>query len=62
MMAEHDQNNDEYKFAELDSYDMDQAGESDLDSEASFQSGKEGLTKKKILSETLLLLLGQLYL
>ncbi|HAT1774872.1 type IVB secretion system protein IcmG/DotF [Legionella pneumophila serogroup 2] len=58
MMAEHDQNNDEYKFAELDSYDMDQAGESDLDSEASFQSGKEGLTKKKDIKRNALIAIG----
>ncbi|HAU1152143.1 TPA: type IV secretion protein IcmG [Legionella pneumophila] len=58
MMAEHDQNNDEYKFAELDSYDMDQAGESDLDSQASFQSGKEGLTKKKDIKRNALIAIG----
>lgn len=57
-MAEHDQNNDEYKFAELDSYDMDQAGESDLDSQASFQSGKEGLTKKKDIKRNALIAIG----
>ncbi|HAT1659920.1 TPA: type IVB secretion system protein IcmG/DotF [Legionella pneumophila] len=58
MMAEHDQNNDEYKFAELDSYDMDQAGESDLDSQASYQSGKEGLTKKKDIKRNALIAIG----
>ncbi len=57
-MAEHDQNNDEYKFAELDSYDMDQAGESDLDSQASYQSGKEGLTKKKDIKRNALIAIG----
>ncbi|HAT1822400.1 TPA: type IVB secretion system protein IcmG/DotF [Legionella pneumophila] len=58
MMAEHDQNNDEYKFAELDSYDMDQAGESDLDSQASYQSGKEGLTRKKDIKRNALIAIG----
>ncbi len=57
-MAEHDQNNDEYKFAELDSYDMDQAGESDLDSQASYQSGKEGLTRKKDIKRNALIAIG----
>lgn len=57
-MAEHDQNNDEYKFAELDSYDMDQAGESDLESQASYQSGKEGLTRKKDIKRNALIAIG----
>lgn len=57
-MAEHDQNNDEYKFAELDSYDMDQAGESDLDSQASYQSGKEGSTRKKDIKRNALIAIG----
>ncbi|KGP62563.1 type IV secretion protein IcmG [Legionella norrlandica] len=54
-MAEKDQNSEEYKFAELDSYDMDQMGESDS---GSFQSEKGELTKKKDIKRNALIVVG----
>lgn len=57
-MAEHDQNNEEYKFAELDSYDMDQMGDSDSDSQGSSESGKEEVTKKKDVKRNALIVVG----
>ena len=55
-MADNDQNNDEYKFAELDSLDNDSMGTIDSDSETSKPSGRGFPTEKKDVKRNALVL------
>ncbi|WP_298626823.1 type IVB secretion system protein IcmG/DotF [uncultured Legionella sp.] len=58
MMAEHDQDNDEYRFAELDSMDSDPMGDSNLGQNNSFSSGQKQMTEKKDIKRNALIAVG----
>lgn len=57
-MAENDQNNDEYKFAELDSYDNDLMGDSKKDSAGSFDSQQGQEPKSNDFFRKVLIVIG----
>jgi intracellular multiplication protein IcmG len=57
-MAENDQNNDEYKFAELDSYDTDLMGETNKESPSSFDAQQEQEPKQNDVMRKALIVIG----
>lgn len=57
-MADNDQNNDEYKFTELDSLDNDHMGDSDSGLNSSMRSGKDSYSGKKDIKRNALIAIG----
>ncbi|MBL7479613.1 type IVB secretion system protein IcmG/DotF [Legionella bononiensis] len=58
MMAEHDQDNDEYRFAELDSLDDEPMGDSDVRKSNNLSSGQGQFSDKKNIKRNALIAVG----